>query len=521
MLIPRPRVAWLLVAWYCAASASARAATPEPTPEQVKYFEEKVRPILAENCYQCHGTDEQKGSLRLDLRTALLAGGDSGAVVVPGKPAESLLVEAINYGSYEMPPSGKLKPEQIATLTEWVRLGAPMPKDHGSGSGVEVRKTRGIITDEDRQWWAFQPIRREVPPPIRNPQSAIHNSIDAFISARLGDLIPAPEADRATLIRRVTWDLIGLPPTPAEIDSFLADQRPDAYERLVDRLLASPHHGERWGRHWLDIVRYAESDGYKQDAYRPDAWHYRDYVIRSLNHDKPYSQFVLEQLAGDEADPANPDAIIATGYLRLGIYEYNQRDVRTQWTNILNDVTDVTADVFLGMGMSCARCHDHKFDPILQKDYFRLQAFLAPILWRDRVPVASAEEMADYHRRLADWETKTAEIRRQLDEIERPVQRNSSQASLNKFPEDIQAIFAKPEAERSPLEVQLTALAYLQATDGEGKVDFAKKLKGDAKEKWEKLRAELAALESEKPAPLPCAPSVTPVIPSPVPRPAA
>ena len=181
-----------------------------------------------------------------------------------------------------------------------------------------------------------------------------------------------------TLIRRATFDLHGLPPTPAEVEAFVDDTSPDAYEKLIDRLLASPRYGERWGRHWLDLVRYAESDGFKQDAYRPNAWPYRDYVIQSFNDDKPYDRFVTEQLAGDEIAPGDPDALVATGYLRHGVYEYNQRDVPKQWSQMLNDVTDVTGDAFLGLSMGCARCHDHKFDPILQADYYRLQAFFAP-----------------------------------------------------------------------------------------------------------------------------------------------
>jgi hypothetical protein len=504
-----------LLAASIALSASATAATPEPTPEQIKFFEEKVRPILAENCYKCHGSEQQKGKLRLDLREAALAGGEDGPVIVPGKPESSVLVEAIKWESFEMPPSGKLNEQQIATLTEWIRLGAPMPKDHGGGSGVSLRATRGVITDEDRQWWAFQPISHSVPPLIRNPQSAIRNPIDAFIGEPLvrEGLSSAPEADRRTLSRRVTFDLIGLPPTPEEIDDFLADDRPDAFERLADRLLASPHHGEHWARHWLDLVRYAESDGYKQDAYRPETWRYRDYVIRSLNTDKPYSRFVLEQLAGDEALPNDPEALIGTMYLRLGIYEYNQRDVRNQWSIILNDLTDVTADVLLGMGLSCARCHDHKFDPILQKDYYRLQAYFAPLLWRENVPAASAEELADYHRQLAVWEEVTADLRRQIAAIEDPIRESAMRTTLVKFTDDLLAMLNKPPAERTPLEAQLAYLVEYQVTDGEGKADVGAKLKGEKKAHWQKLKEELAKFDHLRPQPVAFIPTVTDVGP--------
>jgi hypothetical protein len=499
-----------------AISSVAAAATPEPTPEEVKFFEEKVRPILAENCYKCHGTENQKGSLRLDLREMALAGGESGAVIVPGKPEESLLLEAIRWESFEMPPTGKLSDLQISTLTEWIKLGAPMPKDHGGASGVELRQSRGVITDEDRQYWAFQPIKIGAgeTPTLRDDVWS-RGPVDRFLLAALQaqGLAPAPEAGKITLIRRLTFDLVGLPPHPAEIDAFLADERPDAYERLVDRLLASPQHGEHWARHWLDLVRYAESDGYKQDAYRPGSYHYRDYVIRAFNSDKPYARFVEEQLAGDELAPGDADATIATHYLRLGIYEYNQRDVRTQWSNILNDLTDVTADVFLGMGLSCARCHDHKFDPLLQKDYYRLQACFAPIAWRDEVPLAPAEELAAFQARLTEWEARAAGIRNELNEIERPLRDVAIKAALDKFPADMQSLFAKAEQERTPLERQLAALAFRQTEGGDVKVDFAKKLKGDEKARWEELKKQLTELEAEKPVPLATISSVSDIGP--------
>jgi hypothetical protein len=207
-------------------------------------------------------------------------------------------------------------------------------------------------------------------------------------------LTPAAEADRRTLIRRATFDLWGLPPTPEEVEAFVADDAPRAYEDLVDRLLAGPRYGERWARHWLDLVRYAESDGFRQDAYRPDAWRYRDYVIRSFNDDTPYDQFVAAQLAGDELAPGDPEMRVATSFLRLWPYEFNQRDVPAQRAAILNDITDVTGDVFLGLGMGCARCHNHKFDPILQRDYYRLQAFFTPLLPRDDLPLATEAEEA-------------------------------------------------------------------------------------------------------------------------------
>jgi hypothetical protein len=510
----RGKVAFLTVAFVVVfAMPSLAEETAKPTADQAQFFESKVRPILVANCQKCHSGKEPKGDLSLTSRDGLLAGGESGDVVVPGQPEKSLLVEAINRTSLEMPPDKKLPDSDIATLTEWVKLGAPWSEEPGA-TGPQLRKTRGKITDEDRAYWAFQPVRKSAPPVAENDHWS-RGSIDAFLRAKMASegLRPAGNADKATLIRRIAFDLTGLPPRAEDVTAFSADDSPDAYERLVDRLLASPQYGERWARHWLDLVRYAESDGYKADGYRPSAWRYRDYVIRSLNSDKPYDRFVQEQIAGDEIAPEDPDALIATGYYRLGIYEYNQRDVRNQWNIILNDITDVTADVFLGMGMSCARCHDHKFDPILQKDYYRLQAFFAPIIQRDDVAAATPQACTDYREKLKAWEEKTADLRRQIEEIEKPHVEAAAKAFIAKFPVDIEPLFSKPENERTPLESQLVRLAGRQIIEEGGKVDFAKKLKGDEKTKWEWLKKELAEQEKSKPQPLPEAMMVSDVGP--------
>jgi hypothetical protein len=327
------------------------------------------------------------------------------------------------------------------------------------------------------------------------------NEIDAFIVDRLRveGLTPAPTADRLTLLRRATLDLHGLPPTPEQIETFLADRSPAAFRKLVDRLLASPRYGEQWARHWLDLVRYADSDGYKADHYRPHAWRYRDYVIRSLNGDKPYDRFVMEQLAGDEIAPDDPEALVATGFLRHWPYEYNQRNVERQWNDILNDVTDVTADAFLGMGMGCARCHDHKFDPILQEDYFRLRAFFAPMIPRDETPLTDAAEQKRYEAELARWEAETAAIRERLEEIERPHREAAAQGAIEKFPENIQAMIRTDLGNRSGREHQLAELAFRQVTFEYDAL--AGKLKEEDKKEWESLQAQL--LEFPKPEPLP------------------
>ncbi|MEQ8784699.1 MAG: DUF1549 domain-containing protein [Pirellulaceae bacterium] len=482
-----------------AAICSPTVHSAEPrraTAEQRKFFESKVRPLLAENCYKCHGPDKQKGDLRLDAISTILEGGESGPALVPGKPEESLLIEAVNYQSYEMPPAGKMKDEQIAILQQWVKIGAPWPDETAP---VRVAKAPKI-TEEDRTWWAYQPVR-EVAAAQVDDGGWSKNEIDQFVFRRLSEknLTPADEADRIALLRRAYFDLHGLPPSPEETEQFLADTAPGAYERLIDRLLESPRYGERWARHWLDVVRYAESDGYREDAYRPHAWRYRDYVVRALNDDKPYDEFIREQLAGDEIAPTNPDALAATGFLRLWIYEHNQRDVRAQWDAIINDITNVTSDVFLAVGMGCARCHDHKFDPVLQEDYFRMRAFFEPLLARDDLPLATHAEREAYEAALAAWEAKTADLRQQLDEIERPHLDKLAESAISKFPKDIQAMMRKAQEDRLPHEQQLVELAWRQVDREQRGLDA--RFKGEDKEKRDALLAELA--KTPKPKPLP------------------
>ena len=485
------------------------AAGQEPAPPE-EYFEKKIRPLLETNCYQCHSqkSGKSKGHLVVDTLGALLKGGDSGPALVRGHPEKSLLLKAVGYEDDElrMPPKGKLPDEQVAVLREWVKMGAPWP-----GSAEEkTARSPGKISAADRQWWAFQPLRPRALPKVNDPDWA-RNPIDRFIRERLDSegLEPAlAPADRAALIRRVTFDLIGFPPTPEEVAAFAADTSADAYEKVVERLLAGPRYGERWARHWLDLVRYAESDGFRHDAYRPHAWRYRDYVVQSFNSDKPYDRFVREQLAGDEIAPDDPDALIATGLLRHTIYEYNQRDARTQWQDMLNDVTDTTADVFLGLGMGCARCHDHKFDPILQKDYYRLQAFFAAMFPRDG-PVAGKHQQADYQVKYKEWEEKTAGLRKQIADLEQKDKIRAENGATAKFPKDIQAMMRKAAAERTPLEKQLAALAYRQV-----QYEFDNlKLKDPDQKKLNELQKELAKYDVFKPVPNPIVPTIMDVGP--------
>jgi hypothetical protein len=499
----------------------ARAETPLPPAQQALY--QKARAVLESACFTCHShAGKSRGGLLLDSRAALLQGGDNGPVLDEKAPAKSTLLRAISHtdDKLRMPPKVKLAPEQIEALTAWIMASAPWPD---SGIKLTVRP-RGGITPEDRKWWAIQPVSRPVPPTVKE---ATWNAtaIDRFLRARLDaeGLSPAPHATPAALIRRLTFDLTGLPPTPEEVATFeqavsrnidprsAAEPRESAIEGLVDRLLASPQYGERMARIWLDLVRYAESDGYKADDYRPNAWRYRDWVIRSFNADRPYDRFVREQLAGDEIAPDDPDARLATAFLRLGIYEYNNRDVRGQWNTILDEPTEVVGDVFLGLGMGCARCHDHKFDPILQADYYRLRAFFEPLMHRDDVPLATAEQRAAYQEKLAAWEKATASIREQIEAIEKPLAKKAEREAIDKFPEDIAPLMKKPEAERSPLERQLYLLAYRQIDYELDHIE--RRANAEQKEKLIALRKELTKFDNLKPAPLPLASTVTDIGP--------
>ncbi len=481
-----------LVATLCSLPAVVRAESDE-----AKGFEQHIRPLLASQCVKCHGPAKQEGGLRLDSLEAMLAGGDSGPVLVPGEIDESLIVEAIRYESYEMPPAGKLPDAEIAQLVDWVAAGAVWP-EHGE----PIRETSGEISDSDRQWWAFQPLHQAEVPQVAGDDWS-RSEIDRFIYQRLAEheMTPAPQASKQQLVRRLYYDLVGVPPTPAETAAFLADESPAAWEQLIDKLLDDQRYGEHWGRYWLDLVRYAESDGWNQDAYRPHIWRYRDYVVKSFNQDKPYPQFVREQLAGDEIPGGDPETLTATGYLRLGIYEYNQRDARSHWNDIMNELTDVTADVFLGMGMACARCHDHKFDPILQKDYFRLRAFFEPIIWRDDVPQADARQLAEYEAQHAQWQAATAEIQDQIDALLKPYYDRKWASTVDKFPLDIQACFYKPVEQRTSWEHQMAYLIERQfLEEGGGPLQSMKK---EDKELHEELKKRLAEFDHLKPEALP------------------
>ncbi|MCE9609790.1 MAG: DUF1553 domain-containing protein [Chthoniobacter sp.] len=524
-----------------------RAGAGEPR-DGGRFFEEKIRPIFEEHCFKCHShsAEKIKGGLVLDSRDGALTGGETGPALVSGEPAKSLLIEAVEQTSHDliMPPKksgGKLSAAQIEVLTEWVRMGAPYPPETRPRM---VTRARGPITDRDRAWWAFQPLAKAPPPAVAADGWSV-NDIDRFIFQKLttAGLQPAARATPAQLIRRITYDITGLPPTPEEVEAFVREcveegeregrrdgekagerpisqslpltfppsPKPSAYARLVDRLLASPRYGEHAARAWLDLVRYAESDGFKIDDYRPHAWRYRDYVIAAFNADKPYDRFVCEQLAGDELFPGDVEALAATGFLRHGIYEYNSRDVAGQWTNILNDITDVSADVFLGLSLQCARCHDHKFDPILQKDYYRWQAFFAPILIPEEVRVVTPELRAEHAAKLSAWEEKTTDLRRQIAAIEDPANEKAAREAIKKFPPETQTILNKLADERTPWETQIADLAFRQVTyEWQHLANYQS---GSARDQLAALRKQLAAFDQDRPPELPVIPSVSDVGP--------
>lgn len=350
------------------------------------FFEKKVRPILVEHCFKCHGDlkgKEPKGGLRVDSRAALLKGGDNGPALVPGNLEKSKLIEAIRFQNSEMkmPPSGKLQAQQIADLEAWVKDGAAWPKDMAvAGPSVSAFD----LAKRKREHWAWQPVRPTMPPDVKNGAWAT-DSVDRFILAKLeaNGMKPAPAAERRTWIRRLTFDLIGLPPTPAEIDAFLADTSAEAKRKVVDRLLESPHFGERWGRHWLDLMRYAETRGHEFDAVIPNAYQYRDYVIRALNADVPYDQLLREHVAGDlfEKPRLHPkegfnESVLGTGFWFLGEEVHSPVDIRQDQADRFDNRIDVLTKAFVGLTVSCARCHDHKFDAIATKDYYALYGFM-------------------------------------------------------------------------------------------------------------------------------------------------
>ncbi|HWL07724.1 MAG TPA: PSD1 and planctomycete cytochrome C domain-containing protein [Planctomicrobium sp.] len=400
------------------------------TAEQLKFFAEKVEPIFVQHCYQCHGNGKNKGGLNFYTQDALFKGGDSGPGVDLDDPDNSPLLDAVHFRTYEMPPSGKLSDEKLAIIEQWVKLGAVIPPRHDV---IEVHDGVPAVNEENKRHWAFQPVRKPEVPSLDSDW--VRNPVDAFILDKLqkNGLQPNSPADKRTLIRRLTYDLTGLPPTFEQVEAFLADDRPDAYEQLVESLLASPHYGEHWARYWLDLVRYAESNSFERDNPKPFVWKYRDYVIQAMNQDKPYDQFLLQQLAGDELPNATAEDIIATGFYRLGPWDDEPADPQLARYDELDDIVGTIGQGFLGLTLNCARCHDHKLDPIPITDYYSFVAFFqgtqrygirsdSSVYERSVCDVASPEEKQQFAGELQKYHGQVAELRAHLNQLEDRVQ---------------------------------------------------------------------------------------------------
>ncbi len=411
-------IAAFAMAWNVGVSRASDAA-PAITPEQEKLFEEKIRPLLVANCQECHGSKKQESGLRLDSRDALIEGGDSGQKgVVPGDPDHSLLIKAVNHvGDYQMPPKRKLTTDEITMLTEWVKVGLPWPATHAPTNEKKLSPLE-LANSHRQSHWAYQPVRRPDAPSIHHPKFSIRNSIDSFTAAKLLDrnLTSSPEADRRTLIRRLSFDLVGLPPTPNEVDAFQTDTSPDAYERLVDRLLASPHFGERWARHWLDVARYGDTKGYafQQDRRYPYAYTYRDYVIRSFNEDRPYDQFILEQLAADRLPETADDStrLAAMGFLTVG-RRFNDRN------NDIDDQIDAVSRGLLGITVACARCHDHKYDAVPTEDYYSLYGIFASCAEPQDLPLIASESALKEMQQSEEYRKYETQLTKLKEEAEK------------------------------------------------------------------------------------------------------
>jgi hypothetical protein len=492
-------------------------------PDAEDHFRERVWPVLDRACVKCHGSEKQKGELRLDSLEAALKGGENGAAVVPGKPDDSLLLKLIRHelpDGDRMPPKEKLHAGEIADIRKWIADGAAWPAAATNPASAEITPGEriGDAWSDPRNpivrifggrrldLWSLKPLRSENPPEVEQ-RDWVQNPIDQFVLAKIEDAEkrPSPEADRRVLIRRVTFDLIGLPPTPEEVSAFVNDQEPNAYDHLVDRLLSSPRYGEHWARMWLDVARYSDSNGFDWDEYRPQAWRFRDYVVRSLNADKPFDQFIREQLAGDESVPGEPqtaaeqDSLIATGFLRLGPQDNSAAQfgeagkVRQQ---LMADLVETTSSALLGMTMACARCHDHKYDPISHADHYRLQAFFEGVKGKDDLPLDLAPEQDAIRKHNAEIEQQIAPKKAAIEALLEPVRKRLAEPKLAKLTEEERALLKTPKGERKgDLKQRIKKLEeQIAVSDDE--------IKGGLDEKdaaaQKALKGEIAALEEKR-----------------------
>jgi cytochrome c553 len=380
--------------------------------DAAEFFESKVRPVLATRCISCHGPDKQKAGLRLDTAEGMKKGGESGAVIAPGKPEESRLVEAVKYHDpdLQMPPKGKLPAAEVEALSRWVKSGAVWPEVGREPKSASTEARAGKVSAEDRAFWSFRPVAKVEPPAVKDAEWS-KSAIDRFVFAAMTSkgLSPSHRADKRTLIRRVAFDLTGLPPTPEEVEAFLKDGSPEAYAKVVDRLLASPRYGERWARHWLDLARYGEDQAHTfQARVFPQGYLYRDWVVKSLNADLPYDQFLIQQIAADQIDgPDKQERLAALGFFGLGASYYSGSP--TAIADERDDKLDTLCRSMLGLTVACARCHDHKFDPIPTADYYSLASIIASTDYKE-YPKAPADVVAKYDQAQAEIKAKTAEV---------------------------------------------------------------------------------------------------------------
>ncbi|HZS06697.1 MAG TPA: PSD1 and planctomycete cytochrome C domain-containing protein [Blastocatellia bacterium] len=465
--------------------------------------------IIQARCLKCHGVDQMSG---LDLRTreGAFKGGSRGAALFAGRSDASLMIRFVSGEmDQRMPPDGPLAEEQITLLKKWIDEGAVWPDNTATSATTEnsppakAFKKDKEITDAERNYWAFKkPARHPLPTPKNS--AWVRTPVDAFVLAALErkGLAPSPPADKRTLLRRVTFDLTGLPPTPEEIASFLADNSPDAYEKVVKRLLSSPRYGERWAQHWLDIVRFGETNGYELDAERPQAWRYRDYVVKAFNEDKPYDRFIIEQLAGDELEPDSFESHVATGFLRAGpqhVVAGNQDEAlnRQEW---LTEAMLSTSSAFLGLTVGCARCHDHKFDPILQSDFYRLQAFFAATDNSDFTNYTTSEDEA-YQSAMKAHNARLKPITDQLAGIEKPYNDRITEEKRRALEPQYLAALAVPKDKRTP--EQKTLAQYAERMLEVKYEELLAVMPPEVRERRAALRRQMHALALEEPAPLP------------------
>jgi uncharacterized protein DUF1553/uncharacterized protein DUF1549/cytochrome c len=485
--------------------ALLRAQAALPPPAASISFGRDIAPILERSCLSCHGETMQMGKFDLHTREAALRGGTRGSDIVPRDAEASRLyrrVAGLEQPSMPM-QAATLTADEIATIKQWIDEGA-----NWDSTTMTAAIGNRPITPAERNYWAFKlPVQAPLPAVA---DTRFSNPIDRFLeqARRQHGLTAAARADRYTLVRRAYLDLLGLPPTPAQVDAFVADRSPDAWERLVDALLASPHYGERYGRMWLDVARYADSAGFEYDMHRPNAWRYRDYVIKSFNDDKPYDRFLIEQIAGDEMDGKTDDSLIATGFLRMGPRVlFREKDNPERRYDYLDEILGTIGKGTLGLTVNCARCHNHKFDPISQKDYYSLEASIFGYV-ETAVPLAPKAEADAYLAKNEEIDTKIAELKKSIERIEHPYRdRLQLDQIKRRFPENIVRVMAKAESDRTPGEALLAAQVLKAASVSGAQVD--KVLTPDDALKKKNLAAQIAALTAQRPKPLPMAEIVT------------